>query len=39
VEIPGYTLRIRRATRRRVQEVFIERVAENDLSSIQMEAA
>ena len=38
VEIPGYTMRIRRATRRRVQEVFIEQV-ESDSSSIEMEAA
>ena len=38
VEIPGYTMRIRRATRRRVQEVFIEQV-ETDSSSIEMEAA
>lgn len=36
VVIPGYTLRIRRATKRRVQEVFIEKT---DLSSIEMEAA
>ena len=36
VEIPGYTLGIRRATKRRVQEVFIEKT---DSSSIEMEAA
>ena len=37
VEIPGYTLRIRRATKRRVQEVFIEKILDEDDS--QMEAA
>ncbi len=36
VEIPGYTLGIRRATKRRVQEVFIEKT---ESSSIEMEAA
>ncbi|HEX8372965.1 MAG TPA: hemolysin family protein [Chthoniobacterales bacterium] len=39
VDIPGYTLRIRRATRRRVQEVFIEPVAEEDLPELTQEAA